>query len=705
MRRALVFIVLLLWPGWVLAQDAPPQPSYLVADEVFITENRVLIARGNVEVFQGLVRVQAEEIRYDRVTGELSIIGPIRYRDGEDITVLASAADLDANLRSGILQSAQVVIAEQLQLTAAQMHRVNDRYSQLYKTAVTSCDVCEDGKPPLWQIRAKRIIHDRQEGQLYFDQAQFRIRNIPVAYIPRLRFPDPTVDRARGFLFPSYRATSELGFGLKIPYFIPIGDDRDITVTPYLSSRTTTLELRYRQAFVNGRIQFDTAVSRDDERSGETRGYVFGNGNFRLPNDFGLSFQIQWASDDAYLQNYGISEADRLVNWLSISRAERDEFISGSFFVFDSLRDDEDADTIQKYIADVFYERRYDVPNVGGEFRLYVNGHSHIRPSSDDVIGRDVSRINTEAEYLRGFILPGGVRSEARVGLAGDIFNITQDSSFEQNQTQFTPYTTVAFRYPMTRVTESGATDFLEPIAQLAWTGSSQLNIPNEESTLVDFDDGNLLALSRFPAPDRRERGTVGAFGVNWSRVTPSGWEGAMTLGQVFRNEADEDFTRSSGLSGTESDYLIAGQLRTLNGLAFTARTLFDSSFDFTKAEVLGQYVRPKMAVSGSYIWLIKDEVEGRSLDTSEIYLDGRYNVSDSWVANADWRYDMVENRSSTAGLSLVYFNECVEVDFSVRRRYTSSSSLEPSTSFGLTIGLRGFSARTSEQTTTKSCG
>ncbi|WP_227269442.1 LPS-assembly protein LptD [Roseobacter weihaiensis] len=705
MIRAVVLLALTLWPVIALSQEDAAPAAVLVADDVFIAADRELVARGNVEVFQDGVRLEAEEIRYDRVSGALVIQGPIRMQDGDSITVLASAAELEPDLRSGILTGARVVMNQQLQLSAAQMQRVNDRYSQLSRTAVTSCEVCDDGKPPLWQIRARRVIHDREERQLYFDQAQFRIRNVPVFYLPRLRLPDPTVERATGFLFPTYESTSDLGFGIKIPYFITLGDDRDLTVTPYLSSRTRTVELRYRQAFTNGDIIFNGAVSRDDLMEGKTRGYVFGQGNFALRNDFRLVFDVELTSDDDYLQDYGYSGKDRLDSQVAISRYRRDELIFGSLVNFNSLRDGEGGSTSPSIVGDLYYERRFFPAAIGGELRFSSNAHNHIRYSERDIDGRDVSRFNTQAEWLRGWTIPGGARAETTIGLAGDIFNITQDSTTNQNQTQFTPYTTVALRYPMTRVDSTGATQFLEPIAQLAWTGSSQLDIPNEESTLVDFDEGNLLALSRFPAPDRRERGTVGAYGVNWARFAPTGWQGNLTLGQVVRNQSDDSFTEASGLSGLSSDYLVAGQLKTENGWALTARTLFDDSFDFTKAEVRGSYDHRRGRVSGSYLWLVEDPSEDRLLDTSEVYLNGLFNVDKNWAANADWRYDLIENRASTASLGMTYFNECVEIGFSVQRRYTSSSSLEPTTRFGLSIGLRGFSALSGSNTYSRTCG
>jgi len=227
----------------------------LVADQVFLTRDRTLVAQGNVEAFQGDVRLRARAIRYNDASGALEIEGPITLTEGADTVILADAAQLEPGLRNGLLTGARLILNQQVQLAAHQINRVDGRYSQLYKTAVTSCDICDDGRPPLWQIRAKRVVHDQVEQQLYFDEATFRIRNVPVFYLPRLRLPDPTLDRATGFLIPSIRTTSQLGTGIKIPYFIKIGDHRDLTLTPYLSSRTRTLELRYRQAFARGRIE------------------------------------------------------------------------------------------------------------------------------------------------------------------------------------------------------------------------------------------------------------------------------------------------------------------------------------------------------------------------------------------------------------------------------------------------------------------
>ena len=693
------------------AQQNPPstaeqaRPAVLVADDLFISQDRELIARGSVEVFQGNIRMQAREIRYDRVTGALTIEGPIRLQEGDDVVILADAADLDANLRTGLLMGARMVIDQQLQLAAASVERVNERYDQLYKTAVTSCEVCNDGRPPLWQIRARRVIHDKEERQLYFDQAQFLIRDVPIMNIPRLRLPDPTVERATGFLIPSIRSDSQLGTGIKVPYFIALRPDRDLLLTPYVSSRTTTLEFRYRQAFLTGDFEVEGAFSRDDIRPDENRGYAVGIGRFDLQNDFKLEFDFEVTTDDAYLTEYDYLDKDRLDSAISISRARRDEFILGELITYKSLRDGEKNSTLPTIVGDALYERRFFPSATGGEIRVMANAHSHIRYSGTDVDGRDVARFNVGAEWLRGWTLPAGFRAEATAGVAADFFNVGDDTTFEDKENDFLPYTTLALRYPMAKVETGGATQFLEPIAQLAWTGGDRLDVPNEESDRVEFDGGNLLSLSRFPAPDRRERDLVGAYGVNWARFDPTGYETSLTMGHVVREEQDDDFTQSSGLRGTKSDYLLAGQIKSLSGLEITARSIFDSSFAFTKAEVRGEFRNKKSWVSGTYLWLIEDLAEDRDAPVSEIALDGAYRVDGNWTASADWRYDIEESRASTAGFGVTYNNECVSVDLSVKRRYTSTSSIEPSTSVGISIGLRGFSASSGGETHKRTCG
>ncbi|MEL7097804.1 MAG: LPS assembly protein LptD [Pseudomonadota bacterium] len=708
--RWLAALLLVLWAMPLAAQDAPP--AILIADDVTLTRDRQLIATGNVEAFQGTTRLTAAAIRYDGQTGTLDITGPITIEDGEDIIILADQAQLSRDLRNGLLQGARLVLNDQLQLAAVEMNRVGGRYTQLYKTAVTSCRVCETGRPPLWSIRAKRVVHDQQERQLYFDGAQFRIGAVPILYLPRLRMPDPTLERATGFLIPSLRSTSQLGTGIKVPYFIKLGDSRDLTLTPYLSSSTETLEFRYRQAFTNGRIEFNGAYTRDDLRPGEARGYLFGFGTFNLGNDYVLTFDIETTSDDAYLTEYSYSEKDRLDSAVTLTRAKRDELRQFSFVNYKTLRDGENNATLPTNIFDAVYERRMFPRALGGELRLTAAAHSHVRTSTVSVDGpdadllpdgRDVYRVNVGAEWTRSWSFASGLQMQALLGLEGDAFRIAQDSTTPDNAAGLTPEAALTFRYPMTRTGARG-TQLLEPILQIAWVGGSTLAVPIEESARVEFDEGNLLALSRFPRPDARERGTFAALGVNWSYFGDSGLNTRLSLGQVIRNDPAAGYTLSSGLGGTSSDVLVAAHLSLAGGLSLTGRALIGGDFHTTKAELRGGWSNRRARLSGSYIWLTDDLAEDRPDPVSELTLDGAFNIDKHWSATADVRYDLDGDRATYAGIGLTYDNECVSARLSVNRRYTSSTSVEPSTNVGFTVSLRGFSAQTGTESYARTC-
>ena len=680
-------------------------PAVLVADRVFLTPERTLIAEGNVQAFfLGDIRLRARRITFDRGEGKLTIEGPIRIDQGTTTTVLADFAEMDKNLQNGILSGARLVFDQQLQLASLQMTRVGGRYSQLYKTTVTSCRVCDNGKPPLWQIRARKVIHDQQERQLYFEGAQFRVWDTPILYLPALRLPDPTLERSTGFLIPSVRTTSQLGTGLKLPYFVPIGENKDLTFSPYFSSRTRTLDLRYRQAFRKGRIEINGAYTRDDLIPGEDRGFTFGTGSFGLGRDFRLRFDIKSVSDNAYLVDYGLPDLDRLKSEITLTRVKRDSLIHLGLIHYKSLRDSDNDSLIPSLVGEASLQKRFFPRLLGGEARLGLNLHGHRRTSNLDVLGRDIDSATLDLDWRRTWILAAGVRADWQMGLSADTFNVHQDTTFSPQVQRLTPRAGLTFRLPMTRTTAGGTTHFLEPVMQLSWSRVSGAAIPNDQSGFVEFDQGNLLSLSRFPAYDRREDGLTMIYGVNWARFSQNGWQASATLAQVIRQTPNPGFTTTSGLSGTTSDILLAGQIKLNKGLALTARGLLDESFGFSKAELRGDWDHERVDLSGSYLWLGADAAEGRADPVSEVWFDGTYKMTPFWQAGANLRYDLSDARATTAGIGFIYRNECVKVDISLKRRYTSSTSVEPSTDFGFTIALNGFAVESGSREYRRTC-
>jgi len=699
LRRLLtLFFALMTFALPALAQDQ----ATLVSDSLQITGDTRLIADGNVEVFFKGRRLKAGRIVFDQATDRLEITGPIVLTEESGNTlILASQADLAADLSEGILTSARLVLNQQLQLAANRMVRVSGRYTALQTVAASSCKVCEGDPTPLWEIRARRVVHDEVERQIYFDRAQFRLAGVPILYIPRLRMPDPTLKRATGFLMPSIRTTSDLGTGIKLPYFIVLGKSADLTLTPYLTARQSeTLGLRYRQAFATGLIEATGSVTRDQLFPGETRGYLRVKGEFTLPERFLLTFDGQTVTDPAYMLDYGLGNADRLDSRVEIKRTRRNEHISARIISFQTLRDDEVDSAIPSLVADLTFHRRFSLGPLGGEGGLRLQTHNQYRTSTSpfdgtdsDAIpdGRDIGRFSARIDWRRSFILPAGIEASVLGEVTADAYTITDDATFAGSTTRTHGSAGVELRWPWVKAGKNGATHVIEPVVQLLYASNAAESLPNEDSALVEFDEGNLFALDRFPGSDAVERGGRANIGVTWTRFDPQGWSMGVTVGRVLRDADLGQFSEGSGLAGASSDWLAAVNFTLADGLAVTGRLVLDDDLSVTKGEARVTVNGPKTAVATSVIWAVADPLENRPDPTQEFTFDARRKVTPNWTAKLSGRYDFVADRGTVAGMGLEFLNECIRFDVSLSRRFTSSTSVNPTTDFGLSLDLVGF--------------
>jgi len=676
----------------------------LVADRVFLTGDNLLTAEGAVEAFYKDARVKAARIVYDARTETLDISGPITLTDASGTVILADSAQLSRDLQNGLLKSARMVMDQQLQLAALEINRIDGRYTRLDKVVASSCQVCPSNPVPLWEIRARRVVHDQLERQIYFDHAQFRIAGVPVFYLPRLRMPDPTLKRATGFLQPELRTTSELGPGLKLPYFIALGDHRDLTVTPYAATtRTRTLGLRYRQAFATGTIEVNGALSDDDIRPGKTRGYLFLDGKFALPRDFTLGIDLQSVSDPAYLLDYGISDTDWLSSGVFVERARRNEYAALGFYNHRSLRPGDDNATLPNLAADLEFERRFSPRYLGGEGRLSFQLHGHRRSSSlafdangDGIVdGRDVSRATLSLGWHKSWVMANGMVFSGATDLTADVYSISQDATYPGSVTRVLPQAAMELRWPWVRSSAGGASQVIEPVVQLVLAPDSLDAVPNEDSTVATLDEGNLFSFSRFPGADGRELGNRLNIGLGWTRYDPAGWSLGVTGGRVFRARDLGQFTPGSGLDGRSSDWLVSAQLQTDGGLSVQNRVLFDNGFDVSRNELNFGLVRDRYSVDAGYLWMVADPAEGRPTATSELVLDAGWDMANNWRGQLAGRYDFNLQRAARAEIGLSYLSECVAVDLSLSRRFTSSTSVAASTDFNLSVSLVGFGAGT----------
>jgi LPS-assembly protein len=689
---ALAFV---LGAGGALAQQGGEFVT-LIADRLFMDGPDRLIAEGNVEAASPTARLRAQRVVYDRRSGVLDITGPMVLTDGARSTMLADQAQLSEGMTRGLIQSARVVLEDQLQITAQSIARDDDRFTQMNRVAASSCEICAQTQTPLWEVRAARVVHDQQARQLYFDDAQFRLFGLPVIYLPRLRVPDPSLDRATGFLSPRFVISTDHGFGLRAPYFILLGADRDLTVTPFVGSKgTRALELRYRQAFASGLLELGGVVARDSLRPGQTRALGYARGVFLLPRDFRLSFSLTHPTDQKMLDDYGQPDSG-LVSDVTIERIRREERIRLQLLGLRSVRVGVVADTLPNRVGQGLYERRMAVPGIGGTAHVRAEAHFHARqaPLAADV--RSISRLSLDLGWRRDGVLAGGVLGAVGLNLGLDHARTEPAATaFVPSVTHVSPSVSVELRWPWVKVAPSGAVHVIEPVAQVIWGRDAGAGLANDLSFLPELDEGNLFQPDRFAARDRREGGLRANLGLSWTREDPSGWSGTLTIGRVVRQSDLGQFSAASPLAGVRSHWLVGASLDTAQGLTISNRALIGPGGDVSRNAFEMDWTTDSFTISTSLMRIAADPTENRMANSSEWRFEGTRAVTEDWTARLGWRYDMARKRPARAMAGLTFETECLRMEMGLERRFSTAANPNATTNFGLNLDVLGVGGKT----------
>ena len=133
--------------------------------------------------------------------------------------------------------------------------------------------------------------------------------------------------------------------------------------------------------------------------------------------------------------------------------------------------------------------RRFRPAVLGGEGGFWFQTYALARRSAADIAGRDTARASVRLDWRRNWILPLGVNISALGALTGDFYLIRQDSSFAGTVARATPIAAVELRWPWIRTGRNGVSQVIEPVVQLIYSPADGPSVPNEDSTLVEFDE------------------------------------------------------------------------------------------------------------------------------------------------------------------------------------------------------------------------
>jgi len=176
----LAIACLLLSPIAGRAAPAAPNDRMVVEakEMVYNRDTNTVAASGNVQIFYKGRLLEADRVTYNQKTQQVLAEGNARLTERDGSVVRADKFELTDDFKAGFIDSLQYDTTEKTHMSSARGELIDD-YRVFEKGSYTACEAWRNdpSRPRLWQIKAKRIIHDAKEKMVYYEDASFEFRS------------------------------------------------------------------------------------------------------------------------------------------------------------------------------------------------------------------------------------------------------------------------------------------------------------------------------------------------------------------------------------------------------------------------------------------------------------------------------------------------------------------------------------------------
>ncbi|CAN1566576.1 Imp Organic solvent tolerance protein OstA [Rhabdaerophilaceae bacterium] len=401
------------------------QKSRMLVDAreiVYDRDNDRVSAVGDVQVYyQGRV-LEADRVTYDRKAKRVYAEGNAKLTEADGTKTFGTRFELSDDFRDGFIDSLRVETTERTRFSSARAERVGGEQTVLDRGTFTSCDACKENpeRPPLWQVKAARIIHNNSQRRVYYENATLEFWGVPVAWLPFFSAPDPTVRNQSGVLAPRFINKDKLGYGLSVPLFWSIAPNYDLLFTPtYFTKQGLMADVHWRHRLAHGsyNIRANGIVQRDRKEfdlqpfagAGQRsfRGSIETRGKFYLNEKWQFGWDGTWATDKHYFTDYKTKPLSVTNDFTSETtsqlylrgRGERSWF-DLTAYRFQGLTTTDWQKQIETAGPSFDFDRRFSPTAIGGELRVNLNAAA---------IKRDAAVFQPLAQATNPTYLPGSL--------------------------------------------------------------------------------------------------------------------------------------------------------------------------------------------------------------------------------------------------------------------------------------------------------
>ena len=690
------------------------EPALLIADDLSSDEQLgLVIARGNVELFQVGRTVRADTVAYNQKSKIVIASGHVRmFEPGGDVT-FTEYAELTDDLHDAFIDKARIILSDNSRAVGTEGERVGGRYTRLNHATYSPCALCAGHPevPPVWQIRARKMSQDNVDKDIRYTDATMELLGVPVFYTPYFSHPDPSVKRRSGLLTPMVGGNHRLGSFYRQSYYFDIQPDLDATFDATVYTKTAPMvggDVRKRfesgMAQVSGSIVYADKDTRLRPSQGQSwRGFARANSLFDINDAWRAGSDISYASDRTFLnQFYGFHGN------LLTSKAFTEGFWGQDYATIRSYRF-QDLRQGNRQVAPTVPLAQYALTGEPGET---FGGRWSLDSGVVGVTrmyGPDSARISLQPGWSRELVSGTGLVTTLNTRARADVWNFAGYNHVDFRSgdpvtgqhagsvSRVFPQAQVKFAYPFVRNGES-AQQVVEP--QVALTAAPHLsnkrNFPNEDSRDVELDDTSLFRFNRYVGQDRQEGGQRVTYGVRTGFYGFNEGSGGIFVGQDRRLSSDRPFAAGTGLDQRGSDLVGHIDVTPVSWLYADYRVNTKGETAKPRRETATTSVGgPLLTFSTSYHY-DQSAADPTNLDITQrqefMSFGASSKFSRYWSVSAGHSQAFSPNPGArtTTGL-LTYADECLTFQTFINVDYTSQTDLGPSKTFYVRLAFKNF--------------
>ena len=557
----------------------------------------------------------------------------------------------------------------------------DERNTIVQKGTFTFCKKRE--KCPPWEMSANEIRHDKLKKIIHYKGASLKVYDKKVFYFPRFFHPDPTVKRQTGFLIPRLQENSTTGLSLKLPYFMAVAENKDITFSPrFFNDDKFLLQSEFRQ--INKKSDYIADLSQFISSEKGSKGHLFYNYNKNYEgdnfDDIELNIKLEQVSDDTYLKAYKvespiINNNTNLINSINVKFYDENRTISSNLDVYEDL---------SKTSSD-----RYEyVPNfsflnmINDNYSFRSNGYyKNYNTNITEKVLINNFEFNSNIKYFNSGIVNSkkllikNVNSEAK-----------NSERFKNKDTNtLVPSFQTNYTYPLQKQTGEFNHTLTPKLAlNLSLPHTKDLSKDNAK---INYD--NIYDINRLGLDEINEGGFSATYGYEYTKIDKSSFDQKIKFGFAnnLRFQENKDLPANSNLGDKTSDFVGLFEYNPNENIKLDYNFSLKNNLVDQNYELFGfQYFLKNFTTKFEYL-------NENNSDTKTSYLNNevRYAFNDKNSLIFETRENKEKNFTEYYNLIYQFQNDCLTAAIEFNKEYYSDKDLKPSENLFFKLSILPF--------------